>query len=280
MIGRVQAVSITKKISYRLFSSSIPSHASKVKVFKRLRSQEIKKTNLAKQASLREKLHQVDPVLGKPNNMFIDRMRAEVEEGDILSHGYETEDVNKLLYGAQQAILAKSEDFNQAEVIKAEERKREIVSRILSIRNGARGDQLKLSKKLAIKEFQRFEGDTGSSEAQAASMSMKIQFLVDHVKKNPKDFSTIRKLRILVQQRQSILRYLKRDNPERYYWAITKLGLSDHSVAMEFNLDKQYMQDHKMFGDKVLVKLSKKVIGAKRREARKQKKANRAQPDA
>lgn len=81
---------------------------------------------------------------------------------------------------------------------------------------------------------------------------------------------------MLVQQRQSILRYLKRDNPERYYWTIQKLGLSDEAVTQEFNMDRRYMQDFKFFGDKILVKDSKKVADQKRRELRKQKRVARS----
>ena len=107
-------------------------------------------------------------------------------------------------------------------------------------------------------------------------MTVRIQNLVNHVQENKNDHKNTRILRILVQQRQSILRYLKRDNPERYFWTLQKLGLSDNAVVSEFNMDRRYMQDYKFFGDRILVKDSKKVADQKRKESRKQKRTARA----
>lgn len=64
---------------------------------------------------------------------------------------------------------------------------------------------------------------------------------------------------------------MKRDNPEKYYWTIQKLGLNDAAITDEFNMDRRYMQDYEFFGDKVLIKDSKKVADQKRKEIRRQK---------
>lgn len=133
---------------------------------------------------------------------------------------------------------------------------------------------MQIAIRLAREEFQRFPGDTGSSEVQAACLTVRIQNLANHIKNHKKDYANTRMLRMLVQQRQSLLRYLKRDNPERYYWTIEKLGLNDAAITQEFNLDRRYMQDFKFFGDKILVKESKKVAQQIRKDERKQKKAS------
>ncbi len=265
--------SASAAIATRYFSTS--QIASSRRAIRYVKAQERKKANKAKQNKLSSSLDQVDPVLGKSGTPFVERIRAEIQESSVLSHGYQKQEVDKLLYGAQQAVLAKSPSFNEEEVLRNEEKKREIVARVLNMRNASKLDQKKLAVELARQEFARFEGDTGSSEVQAAVMTMKIHYLTDHIKQNKKDLANIRRLRILVQQRQSILRYLKKDMPQKYFWAIEKLGLSDRAVTMEFNMDRRYMQDYKVFGDRILVRESKKVAGQKRREEQKQKRAER-----
>lgn len=255
--------------SIRQFSTSSPSAGKNALKF--FKAEEKRNANIAKQLSIK-KGGQVDPVAGKSDSPFINRLQAEVVSNTSLSHGYEKQDVEKLLYGAQKALIMKSPGFNEEQILSQEEKKREAVNRILNIKNASKGLQRKLSTALAMKEFQRFDGDTGSSEVQAAAMTTRIQYLLDHMKRNKNDYANIRKLRTLVQQRQSILRYLKRDNPKRYYWAIEKLGLTDEAVTIEFNMDRKYMQEFKVFGDRTIISESKKVREEQRKEIRKEKK--------
>ncbi|ODQ81085.1 hypothetical protein BABINDRAFT_160496 [Babjeviella inositovora NRRL Y-12698] len=198
----------------------------------------------------------IDPILGTPNNEFTNRIKAELQEEHVLSKGFEISNVEKLLFGAAKAKLDKTDDGLAPEIFAKEANKRESILRILHMQNANAADQKKLAIQLARAEFQRFDGDTGSPEVQAAIMTIKIQYMVSHIQHAHKDKYTLRRLRMLVQARQTILRYLKTDNPERYYWAINKLGLNDQVVHMEFNMDKKYMQEFKLIGDRVLVKES------------------------
>ena len=67
--------------------------------------------------------------------------------------------------------------------------------------------------------------DVGSSEVQIGTLSEKIDYLADHFKKNKNDkHSTIGLLKA-VNQRKSLLQYLKRKNPESYAKILTKLNL-------------------------------------------------------
>lgn len=81
---------------------------------------------------------------------------------------------------------------------------------------------------------------------------------MEHIKQNPQDLLHIRKVRMLTQKRQRILRYLKRDQPQRYFWTIEKLGLTDENVHMEFNMDRKYMDQFEIWPGRQLVKLNKK----------------------
>ena len=65
-------------------------------------------------------------------------------------------------------------------------------------------------KKTAImKEYARFEGDTGSPEVQIAVLSARIAELTEHLKEHPKDNHSRRGMFKMVGQRRGLLSYLK-----------------------------------------------------------------------
>lgn len=81
-------------------------------------------------------------------------------------------------------------------------------------------------KKTAImKEYARFEGDTGSPEVQIAVLTARIQELTDHLKSNPKDHHSRRGLLMMVGHRRGLLDYLKKTDLEGYRALIEKLGI-------------------------------------------------------
>ena len=80
--------------------------------------------------------------------------------------------------------------------------------------------------KAAIRsEFQRHERDTGSSEVQIATLTKKIQLLTEHLKKNKKDHASRYGLIRMVNNRRSLLDYLKREDEAKYKDVIARLGL-------------------------------------------------------
>lgn len=280
LIRSLEGLSLSGK---RNFSSSPVIQGPKAVKF--LKSQRRRQLNQSKQLKIKTSLDTVDPVFGRSNTPFISRVMAELKEPKVLSSGYEISEVEKLLASVEetkkeQFALSGLNELNAIATDFTEEserlkNRRESILRILSMRNADNKEAMKLAIRFAREEFQRFEADTGSSEVQAAIMTVRIHNLGNHVKENKNDHKNTRILRTLVQQRQKILRYLKRDNPERYFWTIQKLGLSDNAVVSEFNMDRRYMQDYKFFGDRILIKDSKKVADQKRRDLRKQKKTAR-----
>ena len=81
-------------------------------------------------------------------------------------------------------------------------------------------------KKTAImKEYARFEGDTGSPEVQIAVLSARIAELTEHLKEHPKDNHSRRGMFKMVGQRRGLLSYLKSKDIERYRALLEKLGL-------------------------------------------------------
>ena len=80
-------------------------------------------------------------------------------------------------------------------------------------------------KKNVFKEHGKSEFDSGSTEAQVALFTMKIQHLTEHQKKNKKDMVTERSLVIMVGKRRKLLDYLKGKEIQRYRDIIKKLGI-------------------------------------------------------
>ena len=80
-------------------------------------------------------------------------------------------------------------------------------------------------KQEVIKEHGRAKDDTGSPEVQVAILTSRIQTLTEHFKTHAKDNHSRRGLLMMVNNRRSLLDYLKREDNSRYAALIAKLGL-------------------------------------------------------
>ena len=76
-----------------------------------------------------------------------------------------------------------------------------------------------------LSEHRRHENDTGSAEVQIALLTSRITQLTEHLKLHTKDHSSRRGLLRMVGKRSSLLKFLARQNRERYLATIGKLGL-------------------------------------------------------
>ncbi|HWT53503.1 MAG TPA: 30S ribosomal protein S15 [Rhodocyclaceae bacterium] len=76
-----------------------------------------------------------------------------------------------------------------------------------------------------VADFQRANGDTGSSEVQIALLTARINDLTGHFKEHNKDHHSRRGLLRMVSTRRKLLDYLKRKNADSYREVIQRLGL-------------------------------------------------------
>ena len=83
----------------------------------------------------------------------------------------------------------------------------------------------KEKKTAVIKEYQRFEGDTGSTEVQIAILTARIKELTEHMKANKKDHHSARGLQKMVGKRRGLLDYVKKNDIEEYRALIKRLGI-------------------------------------------------------
>ena len=80
-------------------------------------------------------------------------------------------------------------------------------------------------KQEIVKQFQRKDGDTGSSEVQIALLTYRINDLTEHFKAHSKDHHSRRGLLKMVSKRRRLLHYLKNADLTLYRDVIKRLGL-------------------------------------------------------
>ena len=76
-----------------------------------------------------------------------------------------------------------------------------------------------------ISEYSRSGSDTGSPEVQIAILSERISSLTNHFQTHKKDNHSRTGLMRLINQRRSLLAYLKKTNKDSYDLLIQKLGI-------------------------------------------------------
>ncbi|KAF9090438.1 hypothetical protein BGX23_005967 [Mortierella sp. AD031] len=132
-----------------------------------------------------------------------------------------------------QELMVRSTLVNERTQLPIEQQKAELIRRITALENG-NAKQITLENVRRAREaFQRTEGDTGSPEVQAAVMTVRIQNLHNHILNNKKDKHNYRRLRMLIHQRQTVLKYLKKTYPERYHVCLDRLGLEPRAIEDE-----------------------------------------------
>jgi small subunit ribosomal protein S15 len=82
-----------------------------------------------------------------------------------------------------------------------------------------------IDKSIVRKQFQRHDRDTGSSEVQIATLTKEIEYLTEHLKANKKDHHSRYGLIRKVNNRRSLLEYLKRTDAPAYTKLVKDLGL-------------------------------------------------------
>jgi small subunit ribosomal protein S15 len=81
------------------------------------------------------------------------------------------------------------------------------------------------NKNQIVTDYKIHEKDTGSPEVQIALLTNRITELTEHLKTHKKDHSSRRGLLKMVGKRNSLLKYLTREDRTRYLQIIGRLGL-------------------------------------------------------
>jgi len=83
----------------------------------------------------------------------------------------------------------------------------------------------KEAKEQIVSDFRAHETDTGSTPVQVALLSRRINELTEHFRIHKKDHHSRRGLLMMVQQRRTLLDYLKKTDIQRYHEVVGRLGL-------------------------------------------------------
>lgn len=74
-------------------------------------------------------------------------------------------------------------------------------------------------------KFKMHETDTGSPEYQIASLTSRIKYMTDHIREHPKDHASTRGLLKMVARRTRLLKYVKRQDENRFHNIIKGLDI-------------------------------------------------------
>ncbi|GAB9465932.1 Ribosomal protein s15 [Globisporangium polare] len=96
---------------------------------------------------------------------------------------------------------------------------------VLSLQNASQHELNKAQIAKAIETFQRFPGDTGSSEVQIAVLTQKILHSTFHAQQHKKDHHSRRGLIAMVEKRRKLLKYLRREDLQKFRAVVAALGL-------------------------------------------------------
>ena len=81
------------------------------------------------------------------------------------------------------------------------------------------------TKSKIVADYKLHEKDSGSPEIQIALLTTRITELTEHLRTHSKDHSSRRGLLKMVSKRNSLLKYLTREDRNRYLKVINRLGL-------------------------------------------------------
>jgi len=83
----------------------------------------------------------------------------------------------------------------------------------------------KETRRKLVADFRIHEKDSGSPDVQIALLTERINYMTEHMKGHPKDFHSRYGLQGMVNRRNRLLKYLRREYPERYKALIERLEL-------------------------------------------------------
>ncbi|KIH98285.1 30S ribosomal protein S15 [Streptomonospora alba] len=81
------------------------------------------------------------------------------------------------------------------------------------------------TKQQIIADFGTKEGDTGSPDVQVALLTHRITELTEHLKTHKQDHHSRRGLLLMVGRRRRLLKYIQKQDINRYRRLIQRLGL-------------------------------------------------------
>lgn len=106
----------------------------------------------------------------------------------------------------------------------------EIIERAVSARCANASELTKFRIENLVAKYQRFPGDTGSTEVQVAVLSERIRYLTEHTSKFRKDMRAKKDLDTLTNKRRTLMKYLKGHRFSKYELMLRDFNMTDDEI--------------------------------------------------
>lgn len=106
----------------------------------------------------------------------------------------------------------------------------EVVKRNFDLQFASQRDWNKATVAEMVSQLRSRRGDTGSTPVQVGTLTVRIKYLTEHMKRNKKDKDCLRSLLQLLHRRRKLLFYLQRTDFQRYHQLLQELNLRTPKV--------------------------------------------------
>lgn len=106
----------------------------------------------------------------------------------------------------------------------------EIIERAVSARCANASEMTKFRIENLVQKYQRFPGDTGSTEVQVAVLSERIRYLTEHTTKFRKDMRAKKDLDTITNKRRTLMKYLKGHRFSKYELMLRDFNMTDDEI--------------------------------------------------
>jgi len=131
------------------------------------------------------------------------------------------------IFDIYKPVTTIEENYKDGFTAQELEESSELVKKALRLNNASNDEIFKFRLEQAVKKFQKFPNDTGSSAVQIAVMTERVLHMANHVGKNRSDHTAKRALQQLLDRRRRLMNYLRRTDFHYYKWVIHEYGLPD-----------------------------------------------------
>ncbi|XP_063817099.1 small ribosomal subunit protein uS15m isoform X2 [Pseudophryne corroboree] len=109
--------------------------------------------------------------------------------------------------------------------VQSVERVDDVVKRLLSLDMASQSDKVKIKIQQLVDKVKRTPDDTTSAEVHIAALTARIQNFKEHVQKSPKDKANKRRMLMAIDRRKKILKFLRRTQYDAFEHVCTQLGI-------------------------------------------------------
>mmetsp|Transcript_3086 Transcript_3086/g.7386 ORF Transcript_3086/g.7386 Transcript_3086/m.7386 type:complete len:241 (+) Transcript_3086:170-892(+) len=128
---------------------------------------------------------------------------------------------------AEEAAAEVDREFlpGYGEMIEEDAADVEAIQRVFDLQNASNADVLRFEIQQVMKEYQQFDGDTGSVPVQVAILTTRLKNMQRHLSEHRKDKHSRRGMQAMLEKRRKLLQYIKRKDFEGYNDLIRRLAL-------------------------------------------------------